>query len=212
MLFLTGQYESAIEFLARGAGAKHLSHAVHLAIAMNEHNLLASSQSVLAPLLSTDPADKCPAKRLNFARLILLYVKRFEASDPKESLHYLFALRCAKDPYERNMFAASAAEMVVDASAANRNALVGRIEGERRLPGLLDAFQVNTDDVINIAAETLYKKGFLEDAVVMYDLAGNHEKVLTLMCTLLAQVVSQKSTPGSLRSRLQNTAALISNR
>lgn len=93
MLFLTGQFEAAIEFLARGAGARHLAHAVHLAAAMHEHNLLSVSQSVLAPLISVDPSDKPPAKRLNFARLILLYVKRFESSDPKESLHYLFLLR-----------------------------------------------------------------------------------------------------------------------
>ena len=93
MLFLTGQFESAIEFLARGAGAKHLCHAVHLAAAMHEHSLLAVSQSVLAPLISVDPADKQPAKRFNFARLILLYAKKFEESDPKETLHYLFLLR-----------------------------------------------------------------------------------------------------------------------
>lgn len=93
MLFLTGQFEAAIEFLARGAGARHLPHAVHLAAAMHEHNLLGVSQSVLAPLISVDPADKPPAKRLNFARLILLYVKRFDSTDPKECLHYLFLLR-----------------------------------------------------------------------------------------------------------------------
>ncbi|KAG7207484.1 hypothetical protein KM043_009116 [Ampulex compressa] len=212
MLFLTGQFESAIEFLARGAGARHLPHAVHLAAAMHEHNLLAVSQSVLAPLISVDPADKPPAKRLNFARLILLYVKRFESSDPKESLHYLFLLRCMKDPHERNMFASSAAEMVVDASPANRALLVGKIEKDRRLQGILDQFQINTDDVINICAEMLYKKGLLEDAVTMYDLAGNHEKVLSLMCTLLAQVVSQKGAPGSLRARLHTTATEISSR
>ena len=44
----------------------------------------------------------------------------------------------------------------------------------------------------------------------MYDLAGNHEKVLSVMCMLLAQVVSQKDTPGSLRSRLQIVATEIS--
>ncbi|XP_012524489.1 nuclear pore complex protein Nup93 [Monomorium pharaonis] len=212
MLFLTGQFEAAIEFLATGAGARHLAHAVHLAAAMNEHNLLAVSQSVLAPLISVDPADKPPAKRLNFARLILLYVKRFESSDPKESLHYLFLLRCMKDPYDRNMFAASAAEMVVDASPANRILLVGKLDKDRRLPGILDQFQINTDDVINICAETLYRKGLLEDAVMMYDLARNHEKVLSLMCTLLTQVVSQKGPPGSLRARLQVTAMDISTR
>ncbi|XP_012265471.2 nuclear pore complex protein Nup93-like [Athalia rosae] len=206
MLFLTGQFEAAIEFLARGAGARLLPHAVHLAAAMHEHNLLGVSQSVLAPLISVDPMDKPPAKRLNFARLILLYVKRFEASDPKESLHYLFFLRSMKDPYDRNMFAASAAEMVVDASAANRTLLVGKIEKDQRLPGILDQLQINTEDVINICADTLNRKGLLEDAVTMYDLAGNHERVLSLMCSLLAQVVSQQGSPGSLRSRLQATA------
>ncbi|XP_011499100.1 PREDICTED: nuclear pore complex protein Nup93-like [Ceratosolen solmsi marchali] len=210
MLFLTGQFEAAIEFLARGAGGEHLVHAVHLAAAMHEHNLLAVSQSVLAPLISVDPADKPPAKRLNFARLILLYVKKFESYDPKETLHYLFLLRNMKDPYERNMFAASVAEMIVEASSDNRTLLVGKIDKDRRLPGLLDQFQINTDDVLNISAETLQRKGFLEDAVLMYDLIGNHEKVLSLMSVLLAQIVSKKSTPGSLRSRLQIKATEIS--
>ena len=115
-----------------------------------------------------------------------------------------------KDPYERNMFAASTAEMVVDATPSNRILLIGKIDRDRRLPGVLDQFQVNTDDIINIAAETLYKKGLLEDAVSMYDIAGNHDKVLSIMCMLLAQVVSQKGEPGSLRSRLHETATEIS--
>lgn len=115
-----------------------------------------------------------------------------------------------KDPYDRNMFAASAAEMVVDASPANRVLLAGKLDKDRRLPGILDQFQINTDDVINICAETLYRKGLLEDAVMMYDLARNHEKVLSLMCTLLTQVVSQKGPPGSLRARLQVAAVDIS--
>ena len=212
MLFLTGQFEAAIEFLARGASARHLPHAVHLAAAMHEHNLLGASQSVLAPLISVDPADKPPAKRLNFARLILLYVKRFDTTDPKECLHYLFLLRSMKDPHDRNMFVASTAEMVVDSSPANRIQLVGKIDKDRWIPGILDQFQINMEDVVNISADTLYKKGLLEDAIAMYDIAGNHEKVLSLMCTLLAQVVSQTSSPDSLRPRLQLAANKISER
>ncbi|XP_076633557.1 nuclear pore complex protein Nup93 [Colletes latitarsis] len=212
MLFLTGQFEAAIEFLARGAGAKHLPHAVHLAAAMHEHNFLGVSQSVLAPLLSVDPADKPPAKRLNFARLILLYVRRFDTTDPKECVNYLFLLRSMKDPHDRNMFAVSAAEMVVEASPANRIQLVGKIDKNCWGPGILDQFLLNKEDVVNISADTLYRKGLLEDAVTMYDLVGNYEKVLNLMCTLLAQVVSQKDSPGSLRSRLQVTATELSTR
>lgn len=117
-----------------------------------------------------------------------------------------------KDPHDRNMFAASTAEMVVDATPAVRTQLVGKIEKDRWIPGILDQFQINTEDVINISADTLYRKGLLEDAVTMYDLAGNHEKVLSLMCTLLAQVVNRKVSPGSLRFRLQVSATEISTR
>lgn len=117
-----------------------------------------------------------------------------------------------RDPYDRNMFAVSTAEMVVDASPTVRAQLVGKIEKDRWIPGILDKFQINIEDVVNISADTLYRKGLLEDAVIMYDLAGNHEKVLSLMCTLLAQVVNQRASPGSFRSRLQVTATEISGR
>jgi nuclear pore complex protein Nup93 len=32
------------------------------------------------------------------------------------------------------------------------------------------------------------EKGMFEDSVKLYDLAGNHEKVVELLCKLLAQV------------------------
>lgn len=118
--------------------------------------------------------------------------------------------RAMKDPYNRNMFVTSVAEIVVDSTAANRALLVGQIEKDKRTLGILNQFQVNMDDVINICAETFYKKGLLEDAVQMYDLADNQEEVLNLMCILLAQVVSQKGAPGSLRCRLQAKATEIS--
>jgi hypothetical protein len=47
-LILTGQFEAAIEFMAR---IKELRvHAVHIAIALNEHHLLAVPVNVQAPL------------------------------------------------------------------------------------------------------------------------------------------------------------------
>ena len=48
VLLLTGQFEAAIEFLARVE--KLRVHAVHIAIAMNEHNLLSLPSNVQAPL------------------------------------------------------------------------------------------------------------------------------------------------------------------
>ncbi|KAJ9579367.1 hypothetical protein L9F63_024525, partial [Diploptera punctata] len=94
VLILTGQFEAAIEFLARVE--KLRVHAVHIAIALNEHNLLALPANVQAPLLSVDPGDKPPACRLNLARLIMLYVRKFETTDPREALQYYYFLRSTK--------------------------------------------------------------------------------------------------------------------
>jgi nuclear pore complex protein Nup93 len=48
VLILTGQFEAAIEFLARTE--KLRVHAVHIAIALNEHHLLGVPSNVQAPL------------------------------------------------------------------------------------------------------------------------------------------------------------------
>lgn len=40
-------------------------------------------------------SDKAPMRRLNVARLVMLYTRKFEATDPKEALHYFYFLRCA---------------------------------------------------------------------------------------------------------------------
>ena len=35
-------------------------------------------------------------KRLNFARVVLLYVRKFESTDPREALNYFYFLRNMK--------------------------------------------------------------------------------------------------------------------
>lgn len=44
-------------------------------------------------LVSKENSDKPPMRRLNIARLIMLYTRKFEATDPKEALHYFYFLR-----------------------------------------------------------------------------------------------------------------------
>lgn len=48
MLFLTGQFEAGIEILYRST--KFATHAVHIAIALNEQGLLALSDNVARPV------------------------------------------------------------------------------------------------------------------------------------------------------------------
>ena len=87
--------EAAIDFLFR-AGDTLASHAVHLALALFELDLLNLPSNIQAPLLSRDPGDRPPTKRLNVARLVMLYVKHFESSDPREALQYFYFLRGMK--------------------------------------------------------------------------------------------------------------------
>ena len=48
--------------------------------------------------------------------------------------------------------------------------------------------------IIEMVAEDSEEKGMFEDSVKLYDLAGNHEKVVELLCKLLAQVSEQQLT------------------
>ena len=42
--------------------------------------------------------------------------------------------------------------------------------------------------IIEMVAADSEDKGMFEDSVKLYDLAGNHEKTVELLCKLLAQV------------------------
>lgn len=44
-------------------------------------------------LVSIDIEDPIPLRRLNVARLIMLYVRNFEITDPAEALQYFYFLR-----------------------------------------------------------------------------------------------------------------------
>lgn len=209
VLILTGQFEAAIEFLARIE--KLRVHAVHIAIALNEHHLLGVPSNVQAPLLSVDPSDRPPARRLNLARLIMLYVRKFEATDPKEALQYYYFLRSMKGPEGGNLFMTCVSDLALE--SREFDLLLGVLEPNGlRLPGLIDTFQgvqADTKAIIGQVALDSERKGMFEDAIKLHNLAGNHEKVLALMTSMMSQVVHQVNRPGSLRSRLQELAEII---
>ncbi|KAF2350899.1 Nucleoporin interacting component Nup93/Nic96, partial [Trinorchestia longiramus] len=90
VLLLTGQFEAAIEFLRRSD--RYLHHAVHIAAALYTCGVLCLPRSIAAPLLSRESDEPECCMRLNISRLVLLYTRRFEASNPNEALHYCFLL------------------------------------------------------------------------------------------------------------------------
>ncbi|CAE1139746.1 NUP93 [Acanthosepion pharaonis] len=232
VLFLTAQFEAALEFLSRIDVLR--CHAVHLGLVLYELKLLLLPSSTQATLLTRDPADPTPQCRLNFARLIMMYTRKFEATDPREALQYFFFLRDLKSSSGENLFMSCVTELVLETKEFEM--MLGKLDqnGMRRVsnstngspynhqseatssivnrPGAIDKFQANSEKIIELVAKNTEEKGLFEEAVKLYDLAHSHEKVLSLLNQLLSSVVSQPSLPQSNRERLRTMALDIAKR
>uniref|UniRef100_A0A0X3PLM1 Nuclear pore protein n=1 Tax=Schistocephalus solidus TaxID=70667 RepID=A0A0X3PLM1_SCHSO len=90
ILCLSQQFEGALAFLARLEGLR--SHAVHIAILLHTMKILILPQSLHSPLITRVDSDPAGFRRLNFARLLLLYTRKFEVSTPCQALNYYYFL------------------------------------------------------------------------------------------------------------------------
>lgn len=212
VLALTGQFEAAIEFLSRVE--KFRVHAVHMAIALNELYILAIPNDNSTPLIYIDPMDEKPARRLNLARLIMLYVRKFELSCLNESLNYFFLLRNYNDSAGQNLFKTSVSYLAVETK--QYETILGKVQRNGvRTKGLIDQFSninVTPESIAQLIAENLVTKGLFEEAIDLYDIANNQDEVLKLLCSMLSRVAHLEVEPGSLRNRLQERAVLFAER
>ncbi|ELT94870.1 hypothetical protein CAPTEDRAFT_177509 [Capitella teleta] len=211
ILFLTGQFEAAVEFLSRIERLR--CHAVHVAIALYELNLLLQPYTVQAQLLSKESAESKDdsLRRLNFARLIMMYTRKFSVTDPREALQYFYFLREKKTSQGDNLFTSCVSELVLETREFDM--LLGQLakDGSRR-PGALDKFKLDTQGIIETVANDTESKGLYEDAVRLYDLAKKYDKVLSLCSKLLSEVVSQPPAPQSNKDRRKQLALSIAQR
>ncbi|XP_028665210.1 nuclear pore complex protein Nup93 isoform X2 [Erpetoichthys calabaricus] len=209
VLFLTAQFEAAIAFLFRIERLR--SHAVHVALVLYELKLLLKSSGQSAQLLSQEPGDPHMIRRLNFIRLLMLYTRKFESTDPREALQYFFFLRNEKDSQGESMFMRCVSELVIESKEFDM--LLGRLEKDgTRKSGVIDKFVGDTKAITYKVAQEAENKGIFEEAVKLYDLAKNPDKVLELMNKLLSPVISQVSAPQSNKERLKNMALAIAER
>uniref|UniRef100_A0A672I828 Nuclear pore complex protein Nup93 n=1 Tax=Salarias fasciatus TaxID=181472 RepID=A0A672I828_SALFA len=214
VLFLTAQFEAAIAFLFRVERLR--SHAVHVALVLYELRLLLKSSGQSAQLLSQEPGDPPMVRRLNFIRLLMLYTRKFESTDPREALQYFYFLRNEKDSQGENMFMRCVSELVIESREVSHT--LSLWEGEKKKPraavhrGVIDKFAGDTRAIISKVALEAENKGLFEEAVKLYELAKNPDKVLELMNRLLSPVIAQVSAPQSNKERLKNSAVAIAER
>ncbi|CAH1117139.1 unnamed protein product [Phaedon cochleariae] len=202
VLALTGQFEAAIEFLSRIE--KFRVHGVHMAIALNELYILGGPPDTSSPLLSTDPMDEKPACRLNLARLIMLYVRKFELTSPNEALQYFFFLRNYTDSEGQNLFKVSVSYLAIETK--QYEAILGKVQRNGiRTKGLVDQF-MSAESIAQMIGDNLVKKGLHEEAIELYDIANNQEELLKLVCGILSRTAQLEGEPDSLRNRVQEKA------
>ena len=208
VLMLSAQFEAAIEFLFRVESYR--SHAVHFAIVMYLRKLLLLPDTIQAQLLTKDHTES-GVRKLNFARLVKSYTRKFEITDPREALQYFYLLRKMRSPHGENLFSKCVSELVLE--TREFDVLLGHMEsdGVRKL-GCIDKFQEEVDDIIEVVAKDTEEKGLFEEAARLYDLAKNHDKTVEVLNKLLSQVVSAAPSPHSNRDRLKVLAFSIAER
>ena len=83
-----------------------------------------------------------------------------------------------------------------------------------RVPGTIDRSrsQRQVDTLITAVANSCENQGFLEEAVQLYDLCGNHSKALEILNSLLSTAIPEARSEGSPRDRLEALALKLAER
>lgn len=209
ILFLSGQFEAGLEFLLRIDDCR--AHAVHIAIVLYSSKLLLTPEMINASLLSVDGMDDPLFKRLNYARMITIYTRKFKATDPREALEYFYLLRNLTSLNGESLFSSCVSELVLE--TREFETLLGCVnpDGLKKV-GCLSKFKVDTGTIVCTVAKDAEAKGQFEDAAMLYDLADNHDKVLELLSNMLCQLVSLANSPQSSRERIQALSRSVAER
>lgn len=212
ILFLTAQFEQAIEFLFRFQRFK--SHAVHVAITLNEVGLLVKPDLYLSlPILSKAAEANSTSgaiKSLNYTNILIRYTKKFACQNTTEALYYYYLLRNCTTPTKENLFVTYVSELVRETRDFDN--LLGYINDFGRIRGVIDRFNLDIDDIVSKVAEDCENSGQYQDAVKLYDSTSKYGRVLEILIKLLSEVLPGRKTDKSERDKLEDLALKIANR
>ncbi|KAL3998910.1 Nup93/Nic96 family protein [Acanthocheilonema viteae] len=195
-LWLTGQYERAINLLHRN---NMLTHAVHMAILLHLNSVLILVDNIGHPILLSQQEDPVQSS-LNFCRLILLYMKKFECTDVERTLDYAYFLNKMESPIGGNLFYSCISRAVY---LSNETwCIIGKInENGVRHEGLIDKYarDINIEDAIAKVASDTEVSGDGMLAGQLYMAAGYVDDAIRLACEGLAKEITQHKDAGEAR-------------
>ncbi|KAF7493076.1 Nuclear pore complex protein Nup93 [Sarcoptes scabiei] len=208
-LFLSLQWEAAIEFLFRFDAFR--CYALHIALALHELGLIVTSQHIKLSILSRSTTDSNNVQRLNLAKLISIYTKKFETANTADVIYYYYFLHDIVTNSEFSLFQTFVSRLVRETK--NYNLILGYIDSNGiRVSGAIDKFNQDPSLIITQVAIDLEKDGYFDDAVKLYDLASNHHKVLSLLNKMLSPLVSQQKNLDQRRDQIEEFAIQIAER
>ena len=176
VLLLTGLYEPAIEVLYRNEESR--ANAIHLALALHSNGMINLSVTPHQPVLCDE--DPAPHKRLNLSRIIIGYTRKFACSNPISALNYYYILHGIHNEDGEDMFAVCIADLIQESK--EYQTLLGTMDSSgRKTKGAIDRFNVNHSQIISTVAEASEKRGCWQEAVTLYELAHNYDKVLEIL-------------------------------
>lgn len=114
----------------------------------------------------------------------------------------------------RNLFLVAICDLAIE--CREYDLIFGRMQ-ENGIPsqGLINQFasvQIDVRQACEMVANDLLTRGMIDDAIKMFDLAGNREQCLHHTSVLLSQVVHQPKQRGSLRERIEQLAGQLLDR
>lgn len=172
LLFLIGQFEIAIDFLYRNV--EFSNHAVHIAIALQEKNILATPEYLQAPFLSNENID-IKFVRLNYTRLILIFCSEFESNYPHYATYYYYFLRDIKNStLNENMFYKCVADLATSFDENMCAWMFGCVDNMKENSILYSTFSSNTiEAIIDKTLELSLEKNKPEVTFQLYSLTSN---------------------------------------
>lgn len=126
--------------------------------------------------------DRKPVRRINFARLIMLYVSKFEITCIVEAIQYYFLLRNMEDANGVNLFLLCVSDLIQETGEYEK--ILGKIERNGlRTKGIVDSLNnppVTAEVIAKATGDKFVQKGMFEEAINLYDIANVIKTIFVL--------------------------------
>ncbi|KAG0188042.1 hypothetical protein DFQ28_005470 [Apophysomyces sp. BC1034] len=219
ILLLTLQFERAVNYLYKNE--KTRLEAVHFAIALFYYGLLRIPEGPLTASIDLLILEENNRVSLNFARLIYQYTRAFSVSNPRQALQYLILLTLYSNRREQTScdMTSLCYLHIRDLMLACKDfkAILGtKITEYSREPGYIDHYK----DLLDISNENEYAQALLVpiaekcdlegrymEAVAVYELTWDYNKVIDILNKELGDALQQRTVERAVLASASATAA-----